>query len=111
MTITHSRSNGSNLTFDIRTWQFVAAIFTIVTASIALATPWVEYRARAATAPQFQDIQGQVKGNSEMIARGQEADKSAKELQAQSYNDLKSELRDMKADIRVIMDTLAKRTK
>ena len=57
---------------DLKTWQFIAAIFSIVVASIALATPWTRFQATTAMAPQIDNIQVQLKTAAEKATRVEE---------------------------------------
>ncbi len=65
MTITRHLSDGKPIVIDVKTWQFVAAICSIVLASIALATPWTQYQAKNAVAPRLDSIESQLKSASE----------------------------------------------
>ena len=76
---------------------------TIVATSLALATPWVRYQAKDAVAPQISEIQGELKNTSDRLARGEERDKSAKELENQHYQDLRGDLKDLQSDIKKLL--------
>ena len=72
MTITRNHPDGKSLVVDLKTWQFIAAIFTIVVASIALATPWTRYQSQIAVAPRIDSIEVQLKSAAEKAARVEE---------------------------------------
>ena len=56
---------GKPITINVKTWQFIATICTIILASIALATPWTQYQAKNALAPKIDAIEVQLGRNVE----------------------------------------------
>lgn len=103
MTITRTASSGKQITVSLPTWQFIAAIFTIVTASIALATPWVRYQSQEANAAKISTIEMATKTNSDSIARSEERQNAAKDLEAQRYNDLREDIKGLRASIEALL--------
>ena len=97
------RPGGQGWAFELKNWQLISVLLTIVATSVALATPWVRYQAKDAVQPAISEIQGELKNTADRLARGEERDKSAKELENQHYQDLRTDLRDLQTDIKKLL--------
>ena len=103
MTITRTGSNGTQWTVAFASWQFVSAVCAVITISLALIAPWVDWRASSTFDQKALPIASQVKTDAARIERVEQLASDAammvtqqQALQTQRYNDLRDDIKELR---------------
>jgi hypothetical protein len=107
MTITRTRENGTTWQISFVSWQFVGAICAAITLVLALTTPWVRYQAGGVAEAKDSALASQIRINTMRLTAVEERATSVSLLDAQHYEDLKQDIRDLRADVRSIREILS----